>query len=79
MLHPDVSTSKGPPGLDVSTLLRPVLNLDVLTPQGPELNLDLSGQHELVLFLNETTPQGPELHLNVTCLTTEICAAPGLV
>ncbi len=40
--------------------------MDVSTPQGPELQLDLSGQKEPVLTLKMSTPQGPELHLEVS-------------
>ncbi len=50
--------------LDVSTTLqRPLLHLDVSTPQGPELHLDVS------------TPQRPLLHLEVSVQQSlEVCS-----
>ncbi len=45
------------PLLDVSTLQRPVLNLDEYKQQGPELHLDMSGHKEPVLLLDMSTPQ----------------------
>jgi hypothetical protein len=42
-----------------------VLLLDVSTPQGPELHLDVSGQQETLMLLEVSTLQGSELHLDV--------------
>jgi hypothetical protein len=59
--------------LDVSTLQRPVLAPGcVLTPQGTELHLAMSGQQEPVLLLSMSKPQGPELHLDVSTLQLPI-------
>ncbi len=44
--------------LDVSTLERPVLHFAVSTPQGLELQLDLSVQQEPLLLLDVSTLQG---------------------
>ncbi len=49
--------------LDMSTMRRPVLILDV-TQQGPELQLDFLLQRP-VLHLDLATPKGPELHLDL--------------
>jgi hypothetical protein len=51
--------------LNVSTLLRPVLLLEVSTT-GPELHLNVSALQRLVLLLEVSTTQGPELHLDVS-------------
>ncbi len=40
-----------------------MLNLEVSTPQGSELHLELCGQQEPVLLIDLSTPQEPELHL----------------
>ncbi len=46
--------------LNVSAALqRPVLLLDVSTPQGLELHLNVSAQQRLVLLLKVSTPMGP--------------------
>jgi hypothetical protein len=45
--------------LNVSALQRPVLLLEVSTPQGLELHLNVSAQQRLVLLLKVSTPQGP--------------------
>ncbi len=52
--------------LDVSALQRPVLLLEVSTPQELELHLNVSAQQRLVLLLKVSTPQGLELYLNVS-------------
>jgi len=52
--------------LDVSTLQRPVLILELSTPQGPELHLDVSTIQMPVLLLGVFTPQWPELHLDLS-------------
>jgi hypothetical protein len=54
--------------LDVSALQRPVLFLEVSTPQGPELHLDVSALQQHVLLLELSTSQGPDLHLDVSAL-----------
>ncbi len=62
--------------LDRSTLQRPVLHLEVSTPQGPEQHLDVSGQPLLLLDLYSL--QEPVLHLDITRLqSTGACATPG--
>jgi hypothetical protein len=64
------------------TLQKPVLHLDVSTPQGPELYLDETGQYESILgselhpdlsalqspvqHMNVSAPQGPKLQLNLS-------------
>ncbi len=45
-----------------------LLLLEVSTPQGPELHLNVSALLRYVLLLEVSTPQGPELHLNVSAL-----------
>jgi hypothetical protein len=45
-----------------------VLLLEVSTPQGPELHLDMSVLQRPVRLLEVSTPQGPELHLDVSTL-----------
>jgi hypothetical protein len=45
---------------------RPVLHLDLSTPQGFELYQHLVEQQEQVLFLEVPTPQRPELHKDVS-------------
>jgi hypothetical protein len=69
----------------LSALQRLVLLLEVSTPQGSELHLNVSALQRPVLLLEVSTPQGPKLIW--TCLhyraaservcTTEVCAAPG--
>jgi hypothetical protein len=44
---------------------KPEPYLDVSTPQGPHLHLDLPGQQEPVMTLDVSIPHGPELHLDV--------------
>ncbi len=60
--------------------------MDVSTPQGPQLHLNLPGQEEPLLLLDMSKLQRPELHLDVPRLqepspefgyTTEACVAPG--
>jgi hypothetical protein len=50
----------------VSALQR--LKLEVSTPQGPELHMNVSALQRYVLLLEVSTTQGPELHLNVSAL-----------
>jgi hypothetical protein len=57
--------------LNKSTLQRPVgpvLHLEVSSPQGTDLQLDVSTLHRHVLLLEMSTPQGPELHLDMSTL-----------
>ncbi len=49
-------------------LQRFVLLLEVSTPQGPELHLNVSALQRLVLLLKVSTQQGPELHLGVSTI-----------
>ncbi len=62
--------------------------LDMSTPPGLELHLDLFGKYVQVLLLEVPKPQRPELHkdvpnigpeLHLDCLTTEATTASGLV
>jgi hypothetical protein len=55
------------------TLQRHVLLLDVSTPQGPELQLDMSTLQRHVLLLDVSTPQGPELQLDVSGQQKPFC------
>jgi hypothetical protein len=60
---------KGPKlHMDISTLKRPVLLLEVSMPQAPELNLVVSMLKRLVLFLEVSLPLSYELHLDVSTL-----------
>ncbi len=43
-----------------------MLLLEVSTPQGPELHLNVSALQRIMLLLEVSTPQGPELHLDVS-------------
>jgi hypothetical protein len=52
----------------VSALQRTVLFLEVSTPQGPGLDLNVSALQRTVLFLEVSTPQGPGLNLDVSAL-----------
>ncbi len=54
--------------------------LEVFTPQGPELHLDMSPTHRPVLFLDMSTrtQQGRELHLDVFRLLVACAAAAAL-
>ncbi len=42
-----------------------MLLLEVSTPQGSELHLDLCTLQRPVLYLDVFTPEGPELHLDL--------------
>ena len=45
-----------------------MLFLEVSTPQGPELHLNVSALQRPVLLLEVSTTQGPELHLDLSAL-----------
>jgi hypothetical protein len=64
--------------LDVSTIKRLVLLLQVSISQGPKLHLDVSTLQRHVLHRDRevSTPQGPELHLGYV-YTTGARSAPG--
>ncbi len=51
----------------MSALRRPVLHLDISTPQGTEVQLDLSEQQEPLLLLGFST-----LHMSVLCKSSQI-------
>ncbi len=63
--------------LDVSVLQRPVLLLDVYTPQWPKLHLDVSTLQRPVLHLNMSTHRGRSCTVPGPVNTTEACAASG--
>jgi hypothetical protein len=44
--------------MNVSALQRPVLLLEMSTPQGPELHMNMSALQKPVLLLEVSTPQG---------------------
>jgi hypothetical protein len=52
------SLFRGHPNWDMSKLQRPVMLLEVSTPQGPELHLELSTIQRPVLHLDMSTPSG---------------------
>ncbi len=56
----------------MSALQRPVQFLEVSTLQRPELHLDVSGLQRNVLLLEMSTLQGPELHLDVSALQRSV-------
>ncbi len=49
-----------------TTYSNPVRHLYVSTPQGHELQLDVSTLQNPVLHLYVSTPQGPKLHLDLS-------------
>ncbi len=54
--------------LDVATLQRPVLLLEVSTPQRHEMHPYGSTLQRPVLHLDVSTPQGPQMHLDLAGL-----------